>query len=218
MRKITAILLFIALLLAGCTQPESDTQSGTEAPTLCSHQWQETDCVTRSICISCGLEGACGSHWFSPASCTYPGTCAVCGAESPALGHDMLPADCEKPNRCSRCEYTEGESLGHEGEKVCIRCSVSLEPRFDIVLHPGTVQRDTTATLSFLGDPDTFYSITVYVKSGASKAGGLEPKTSDPTGYVSWSWHVGSSATPGTYRIVITSGEMTQILEYTIIP
>lgn len=216
MKELLLCLFTLCILISGCTGSQDATDDTTE-PTLCSHLWQETDCVTRSVCIKCGLEGACGGHWFSPASCTYPGICAVCGAESPALGHDMMPAECTSARHCSRCDYTEGEPLGHEGESVCARCSVSLEPRFEIILQPGSVQRDTTATLSFMGDPETLYSITVYVKSGASKAAGLEPRTSDATGYVSWSWHVGSSATPGTYKIVITSEKLTQVLEYTII-
>lgn len=207
-------LVLIFLLLAGCAAaPESTTEP---SPTLCEHLWQETDCVTRSVCVRCGLEGACGNHWFSPAGCAYPGVCAVCGAEIPPLGHDLVEADCLSPTRCSRCDYTEGFPLGHEGEETCIRCGASLLPKFEIVLEPGSIRRDSGATLAFIGEPNTLYSITVYVRSGASGAKGLEPKVSDETGYVSWSWWVGSSATPGTYKIVIVSEEMTQILEYTI--
>ena len=212
MKKYVLLLLAAVLLMTGCAaSPPAETE-----PTLCEHLWQKTDCVTRSVCLKCGLEGACGAHWFSPAACDYPGVCAVCGAESSALGHDMIAADCVSPAHCSRCAYTEGETLGHDGEPICARCGAETGPKFEIILEPGTIQRDTTATLAFLGDPETLYSITVYVKSGASMASGLEPKISDATGYVTWSWHVGSSSTPGTYQIVITNGEMTQILEYTI--
>lgn len=207
-------LFLIFLLLAGCAAaPESTTEP---APTLCEHLWQETDCVTRSVCVKCGLEGARGDHWFSPAGCAYPGVCAVCGAEILPLGHDLVEADCLSPTRCSRCDYTEGFPLGHEGEETCIRCGASLLPKFEIVLEPGSIRRDSGATMAFIGEPNTLYSITVYVRSGASGAKGLEPKVSDETGYVSWSWWVGSSAAPGTYKIVIVSEEMTQILEYTI--
>ena len=214
MPKFTVYIVLLCLLLSGCA-PEAPSRSMPE-PTYCQHVWSETDCVTRSVCLKCGLEGACGDHWFSPAGCTYPGICAVCGAELSPLGHDMAPADCLCPARCSRCDYTEGFPLGHEGEESCLRCGISLLPRFELVLEPGTIQRDTGATLAFMGEPNTLYSITVYVKSGASGAKGLEPKTSDETGYVSWSWWVGSSSTPGTYKIVIASDRMQQILEYTI--
>lgn len=205
-------LMLLILALSGCAAPETPVPE----PTLCDHLWQETDCATRSVCLRCGMEGARGPHWFSPAGCDYPGECAVCSAQIPALGHDMIAADCTKPAHCSRCDYTEGEPLAHRGEPVCELCGAQTGPRFDLILEPGTIRRDTTATLAFQGDPDTLYSITVYVKSGASKARGLEPKTSDGTGYVSWSWHVGSSCTPGTYKIVIASESMTRILEYTV--
>lgn len=205
-------MILAIFLLAGCAA----SGEGATEPTLCSHLWSDTDCVTRSVCLKCGIEGARGVHYFSPATCTFPGECAVCGAESPALGHDMLEATCELSSACSRCGYTEGAALGHEGEPECSRCGAQTGPRFEIVLEPGTIQRDSGATLSFMGDPDTLYSITVYVKSGASGAKGLEPKVSDGTGYVSWSWWVGSNSTPGTYKIVITSEDMVQILEYTI--
>lgn len=214
MRSIICVILLIFLLFSGCSSVPEETTA--PEPTLCDHLWQETDCVTRSHCLKCGLEGACGDHWFSPAGCVYPGVCAVCQAEIPALGHDLVEADCLSPERCSRCEYTEGLPLGHEGEEVCTRCGTSLLPRFEIVMEPGSIARDSGATFAFMGQPNTLYSITVYVKSGASGAKGLEPKYSDETGYVSWSWWVGSSATPGTYKIVIVSDNMKHILEYTI--
>jgi len=212
-RRIFCIFtLFI--LLSGCTEHPAETSL--PEPTLCSHLWQETDCVTRSVCLRCGIEGACGSHWFSPAGCEYPGECAVCPAEIPSLGHDLAPADCLLPERCTRCQYTQGLPLGHEGTESCIRCGTSLLPKFEIVLEPGTIRRDSSTTFSFVGEPNTLYSITVYVKSGASKAKGLEPKTSDETGYVTWSWWVGENSTPGTYQIVIVSQEARHIVEYTI--
>ena len=214
MRKHIIYLLIACLLFVGCAADPAQTTA--PEPTLCDHLWQETDCVTRSVCLKCGLEGACGGHWFSPAGCAYPGECAVCDAQIPALGHDLVEADCLSPARCSRCDYTEGLPLGHEGEESCIRCGISLLPRFDIILEPGTIKRDTGATFAFMGEPDTLYSITVYVKSGASKAKGLDAKMSDETGYVSWSWWVGENSTPGTYKIVIVSENMQQIVEYTI--
>lgn len=211
MKRFIILLIIITILFCGCAAEADSTE-----PTLCDHLWLEMDCVTRSVCLKCGLEGAFGDHWFSPAGCVYPGACAVCKAEIPALGHDLVEANCDFPARCSRCDYTEGLPLGHEGEEACIRCGISLLPRFEIVLEPGTIRRDTGATLAFVGEPNTLYSITVYVKSGASRAKGLEPKTSDETGYVSWSWWVGENSTPGTYKIVIVSDQMQQILEYTI--
>ncbi len=47
-------------------------------------------------------------------------------------------------------------------------------------------------------------SITVTYKSGRSTAKGLEPKTADANGMVSWSWLVGGNTTPGTWPIDVS--------------
>lgn len=212
MKKTIFLITLMIYFITGCTASVKENPT----ITICEHVWSQTDCYTRQVCLQCGIEGAYGPHYFSSPTCVFPGKCAVCDAQIPELSHDLLPADCETPSHCSRCEYTVGSVLGHEGDSTCIRCGVRIGPRFDIVLEPGTIQRDNLATLSFMGEPDTLYSITVYVKSGPSSAKGLEPKTSDATGYVTWSWWVGSSSTPGTYKIVISSKEITKVLEYTI--
>jgi|GEM_PF-162333 len=71
---------------------------------------------------------------------------------------------------------------------------------------PGTVQNGSTATLSITGKPNTEYSISVYYSSGASKADGLEAKTSESNGKVSWTWKIGANTKAGTHRIVIDGG------------
>lgn len=67
-------------------------------------------------------------------------------------------------------------------------------------------KRNQTATVSITGKPNAEYSITVYYSSGASEAAGLENKTSDSNGNVSWSWKIGGKTAPGTYRIVFAGG------------
>lgn len=62
-----------------------------------------------------------------------------------------------------------------------------------------------TATLSALTSPGAHCTITVYYKSGPSKATGLSPKDADGAGQVSWTWTVGRNTTPGTWRIVVTA-------------
>jgi hypothetical protein len=46
----------------------------------------------------------------------------------------------------------------------------------------------------------------VYYKT-KSTAAGLGPKTADASGDVSWTWKVGASTTPGTWRIVVTASK-----------
>lgn len=80
-----------------------------------------------------------------------------------------------------------------------------------------TIGRNETGTVKIKGKAKTEYKITVYYKSGPSSAEGLEAKTSDADGYVSWSWKVGGRTTPGTYKIVIEGGGEKVTVEFTVI-
>ena len=63
------------------------------------------------------------------------------------------------------------------------------------------------ATVTIIGKPNTEYSIGVYYAKGASEAQGLEKKTSDANGNLSWTWSVGLNTTPGTHSITIRGGD-----------
>jgi hypothetical protein len=67
-------------------------------------------------------------------------------------------------------------------------------------IAPG--QRET---LTIQTTPGADCTIIVYYKSGPSKAQGLDPKKAAADGTVSWSWKVGTSTTPGTWKIVVTA-------------
>ena len=69
------------------------------------------------------------------------------------------------------------------------------------------VSRGSDVTVSIKGLPNTTYDIDVIYSSGASKASGLEDKTSDSEGNVSWTFKVSSNVKPGTYEVKITDGE-----------
>ena len=66
------------------------------------------------------------------------------------------------------------------------------------------------------GKPNTEYDINVYYSSGVSSAQGLENKTSDENGYVSWSWKVGTNTKPGDYYLDIIDGGETLTIYFTI--
>ncbi len=72
------------------------------------------------------------------------------------------------------------------------------------------ITRGSYATLTAQTLPNADCSITVYYKSGPSKAQGLHSKKADSLGDVSWTWKVGIRTTPGSWRIAVTgslSGE-----------
>ncbi|MDY2907234.1 MAG: hypothetical protein SOT56_08455 [Eubacteriales bacterium] len=77
------------------------------------------------------------------------------------------------------------------------------------------VKKGSRATLSVAGTPGITYSITVYYSSSVSAAKGLEPKSADSNGNVSWSWRVGSRTKPGKHKIVISGGGESITLYFT---
>ena len=68
-------------------------------------------------------------------------------------------------------------------------------------------ENGSNATLSIIGKPNTEYKISVFYSSGPSKAKGLEQKTSDANGNVSWTWKVGANTTAGVHKITISGGD-----------
>ena len=79
-----------------------------------------------------------------------------------------------------------------------------------IVSVTSPVSAGGVATLKAKTSPGATCSITVYYKSGPSKAQGLTPITANASGEVTWSWKVGARTTPGTWPIDVSCGGITQ--------
>jgi len=79
--------------------------------------------------------------------------------------------------------------------------AVSIQAKNKYVFY-----RNSKATISIVGKPNTEYRITVYYDSGPSKAKGLEKKTSDSKGRVSWTWKIGGKTKAGTYKVIFKGG------------
>ena len=78
-------------------------------------------------------------------------------------------------------------------------------------VHPGAY-----ATMIVRSKAGLRCSITVYYKSGPSKAKGLEPKTAGTDGRCTWTWKVGTTTTPGTWRIVVATGAITRTYSFVV--
>lgn len=78
------------------------------------------------------------------------------------------------------------------------------------------VKPGETAAITVSGRPETRYEIEIRFGRNVSTASGLEPKTSDSSGVVSWSWRVGPFSERGEYRILITGGGQTLDLPFTV--
>lgn len=74
----------------------------------------------------------------------------------------------------------------------------------EIVSITSPISKGANATLTAQTSPSASCSITVYYKSGPSKAAGLDPKTASPAGLVSWTWKVGAKTTSGNWPIEVT--------------
>lgn len=85
-----------------------------------------------------------------------------------------------------------------------------------VVLSELSFKRNQIATVSAKGKPNTPYSIEVHYSSGKSTAAGLEPKTSDSNGNVSWSFKVGGRTKPGQYKLIISDGIKSAEFNFTV--
>ena len=77
----------------------------------------------------------------------------------------------------------------------------------NLVSLGSPVSKGSNVTVSIKGLPNTTYDIDVIYSSGASKASGLEDKTSDSEGNVSWTFKVSSNVKSGTYEVKISGGK-----------
>jgi len=76
------------------------------------------------------------------------------------------------------------------------------------------VKRGETAAITVSGQPGTAYAIEIRLGRNVSTSSGLEPKTADTSGVVSWSWRVGPISELGEYRVVVTGGGQTLDLPF----
>ena len=75
-----------------------------------------------------------------------------------------------------------------------------------ILNGPLSAARNSNVTLNVRTAGSTYCTIVVNYSSGPSNATGLTPKTSDPSGNVSWTWKVGGNTTRGTWPITVSCG------------
>ena len=81
---------------------------------------------------------------------------------------------------------------------------------------PGTVAPGSKASVTIKGTPGQSYSIAVHYSSGISKADGLEDKTADSNGNVTWQWEVGPKTKAGTFNVNISGGGQTAATQITV--
>jgi hypothetical protein len=80
-------------------------------------------------------------------------------------------------------------------------------PPVKFIAVSSPVPRGGTATLTIQTLASTPCVITVFYRSGPSKASGLVPKVADSRGRITWTWKVGTRTTPGRWPIRVECGE-----------
>ena len=183
MRKnmlLCALVMVLALILAGCGCDHEWYAATCSAPKTCSlcgeiegeplpHTWGEATCTNAKTCAVCkATEGNPLPHTWETANCTNAKTCTVCKVtEGDALGHTWQEATCTVPKTCSVCQFTEGEALGHiweeattEAPETCSVCKettgskLETDPRFttkSTKALQGTWVSDVTVTDDMMG-------------------------------------------------------------------
>src|SRR2546426_8950659 len=80
-------------------------------------------------------------------------------------------------------------------------------PPVKFVAVSSPVPRGGTATVTIQTLARTTCIITVFYRSGPSKASGLVPKMADDQGRITWKWKVGTRTTPGQWPIRVECGQ-----------
>ena len=122
-----------------------------------------------------------------------------------SVGAKVLRTDLDGNIVCD----SDGVDVTCKGDKDSSSNSSSSAAASNINLVGLTspISRGSDVTVSIKGLPNTTYDIDVIYSSGESKASGLEDKTSDSEGNVSWTFKVSSNVKPGTYEVKISDGE-----------
>jgi hypothetical protein len=87
---------------------------------------------------------------------------------------------------------------------VCaLAVPAAASARVRLVRITSPINHGAYATLTVAVSPVRTCSITVYYRSGPSRAAGLYPKRGSR---ISWTWKVGTRTTPGRWPIIVSCG------------
>ena len=102
---------------------------------------------------------------------------------------------------------TNGTDISINNKLVNVKDDISdTEDKSNIEIIESQVRRGESF-IKIKGEPNKEYDIKLYLKSGISKAKGLESKTSDSEGYVSWNFKLSNNIKSGKYKYTINDTE-----------
>ena len=117
--------------------------------------------------------------------------------------------------------YENGKVVTEPTTQSTAKVSTTAKPTeaaapIQITEYTDVVTAGTNAHLAIKGAPNTEYSISVHYASGDSTADGLETKTSDGDGNVTWDWEVGTNTAKGVHSITVRGGGNSQNFDFTV--
>ncbi|PWM47667.1 MAG: hypothetical protein DBX47_00250 [Clostridiales bacterium] len=113
---------------------------------------------------------------------------------------EIKPKTPDSPKTSETAETPKESVKSPEPENTNNKSSITL------ISLTSPIACGKTASLKIKGIPGTTYTISVFYSSGASKANGLEAKTADSDGFVTWTWKIGAKTKAGNHRVVISGG------------
>lgn len=138
----------------------------------------------------------------------------------PSGGEEATPSGGEETTPSGGEETTPsgGEETKPSGGEGTTPSGGEGQPAHTLTLLSVTspIKRGSKATVEARGEPGVEYDIAVCYSSGESSAQGLENKTADAEGLVSWTWRVGGGTKAGTYTIRVTGGGATLEFAFTV--
>ena len=177
----------------GIIEPEEDTSSSTPESSMVSE-------------ISSAPESSALPESSEPSEPEEPSTPAEPSsepAEEPNTPESSTPVEeSVAPESSVPSVVTPSETVEEPSE------APAKEPQavLSFTSFPSSVSRNSTATVSIHGLPNTDYYISVRYSSGPATADGLGTKTSDADGNVSWTWHIGGRTSLDYDPVVTVSG------------
>jgi hypothetical protein len=86
-----------------------------------------------------------------------------------------------------------------------------------VSIEPSPLRPGRKAKLTAIGDPNAKLSLTVWYKSGKSRAKNLGEKMTDAHGIVTWEWHVSGNTTPGVWELEVASEDGAKAHSYFVV-
>lgn len=189
----------LALVLAGCVADAPG--SGNSNPAGTSVPTNQTTLPGGSQPESTDPNGT-GETTTQPTGTEQTVTPTTQPSEAPTTEPTQTPTT--EPTQVPTTETTQPTESEPTGDGIVF------------VEWPETISQGSTATVTIKGEPNTTYSIKVYIKSGTSSAKGLEDKVSDANGYVTWTWKISSRTSTGDFKIIVTGGDTVAEVPYSI--